>query len=1375
MAEKKTIKEIIQDINYGANPFVFSVKEGTYILINPSVGDSSRILSYLNLNEDIKFKQDDTVAWEADTAYSNFANNVTRFSNAPASFVYDYVKNGSTYQDNNGQQIPTPNGVVEISQITLDTSAQNLDNNIYAIKFNAPKEVQILENGFGKNFVWCKIAFKHTIDNQEIIKFGYTKIENIINNSQKILIKDEFPKELGALQLLSPEVREKIRAVSEVGSISAASLIPNKIVLDKNIGAYVALVNTSIFNGINALSEETIKTELKRVFNETVEKILEFEKREPKISTIVNGNEIKESFIEKYYLFGKIQENYFTPRPADPLYILISVPIRNIYAVTSPTPLGATGEILEAVLSLPSNIQEITDKISNAYNFNLADRAPALQAFIASTSPNGALANTNYLNEAYNIPAVNGFVDTILPGDARTDLYVSQTDAKDILGRNVVIKISNLEATFDRAYEILTKYSEEIAKEEAKEEAERKVIFNITLSPYAEDIKNIKQATINLLSQIGNLTDFAADSNFTLIFDKCILKKVIFNPGNGQIPVPLKYSEVYITDYYNDETINFLMTNINSIQSLSPDQKPITAFLKEYILPVELGYYEFTDPGQKLDEDSKNCQKSYKQQIKQQLKNNTNDFIVNTRLVESAKNAKALGQGEEWEKVGNSLKKFPDVFSAKRGVGVLDPYKVDWNSLITEACKCINNKEARKTVEWVLTAVKDRLLNDKPIACSIPVYQLPKLPVIKLPTIPHIPSILNIWTLQLQNTISNSSTDILRTLIKTTVESLEICKEPDSAINIGESNADDLFLGVNQQPLSNSPFSNQNDTRENRKDQFRAANILNGFENQDEVFEEIVLLLDKVSENLTKQELIELFFGRSSEKIIYLIKNIVLSLVGPPDQIPNLKLRLGFFDGETYIASNRKIIEFFTKFGSIVDPDKIIQEQQLTNDPDLLCKDPSELDQRFAESLQARGLSLEEAAAEAAKRREEIRKKLAELIEAINLLNKDSLTVPPINCVKNPDGSTTPGLLDTISEPLAFKLAREKHIETLYSPFESAYNSDIKSWFSTAIQEQPVLNTGSNEMEDNKVDFLKEFSEVFMTSSTFTSTNSKIGFSVPKYYFGANLDTNSEYVAYLAPLDIASNAINYNIEYEVLSQETGKSLAQITKEEALEAEKRQGIQDKFNASVLKLQDFFGNLVSGPVGKFLEILTAALPLIEGIAVGMGVFYSLSKGIALYNTIASGALLKQLATLPALLGFKSTEAIISSEIAVASISAASAITLGVGIVAVIAGIAAAVGAMKSMEDGIIGPGGETVVSGPKGSIQLNKNDSIVAGTNLFDKGNNNQSLSPSIDLTPMITAINEVKSAVDRLYSKNTTISMDGKAVGTTLTQGSYKLA
>jgi hypothetical protein len=51
----------------------------------------------------------------------------------------------------------------------------------------------------------------------------------------------------------------------------------------------------------------------------------------------------------------------------------------------------------------------------------------------------------------------------------------------------------------------------------------------------------------------------------------------------------------------------------------------------------------------------------------------------------------------------------------------------------------------------------------------------------------------------------------------------------------------------------------------------------------------------------------------------------------------------------------------------------------------------------------------------------------------------------------------------------------------------------------------------------------------------------------------------------------------------------------------------------------------------------------------------------------------------------------------------------------------------------------------------------------------------SMQPGIDLTPMIAAINEVKASIDKLYNKNTTINMDGTKVGTTLTQGSYKVA
>lgn len=56
-----------------------------------------------------------------------------------------------------------------------------------------------------------------------------------------------------------------------------------------------------------------------------------------------------------------------------------------------------------------------------------------------------------------------------------------------------------------------------------------------------------------------------------------------------------------------------------------------------------------------------------------------------------------------------------------------------------------------------------------------------------------------------------------------------------------------------------------------------------------------------------------------------------------------------------------------------------------------------------------------------------------------------------------------------------------------------------------------------------------------------------------------------------------------------------------------------------------------------------------------------------------------------------------------------------------------------------------------------------------------GGDKEEIKAGVDLTPMIAAINEVKAAVDRLYNKDTSINMDGKKVGSTLVQGSYKVA
>ena len=88
-----------------------------------------------------------------------------------------------------------------------------------------------------------------------------------------------------------------------------------------------------------------------------------------------------------------------------------------------------------------------------------------------------------------------------------------------------------------------------------------------------------------------------------------------------------------------------------------------------------------------------------------------------------------------------------------------------------------------------------------------------------------------------------------------------------------------------------------------------------------------------------------------------------------------------------------------------------------------------------------------------------------------------------------------------------------------------------------------------------------------------------------------------------------------------------------------------------------------------------------------------------------------------------------------------------------------------------DDVVSEGGygKRTLLAPEGAIRLNDKDTVIAGTDLGGGGGT------SIDLTPMIAAINEVRAAVDRLYNKDTSINMDGKKVGSTLVQGSYKAA
>jgi hypothetical protein len=298
--------------------------------------------------------------------------------------------------------------------------------------------------------------------------------------------------------------------------------------------------------------------------------------------------------------------------------------------------------------------------------------------------------------------------------------------------------------------------------------------------------------------------------------------------------------------------------------------------------------------------------------------------------------------------------------------------------------------------------------------------------------------------------------------------------------------------------------------------------------------------------------------------------------------------------------------------------------------------------------------------------------------------------------------------------------------------------------------------------------------------------------------------------SYAKALGLNSDQLADQLKKQEIAKQQGKSLAEITADEAKEAEKRQNVQDKFNAAIEKLQDFFGNLIAGPVGQLLESLTnivelvsiglsplfaglsiivdnivgglkSVLPIIEGIGVGMGVWWLASNGIALANTISSEAMLTQLSSLGPMIIAAWDFAAAATEAAIAEIAGASALTLGIGTIAVIAGIVAAVAAFKAQKAGdMISPAdGKTQVSTKEGGLfELSSNDDLMAGPGLAKGGKGGSSISGgnvSIDLTPMINAINSVKASVDKLYAKEGVVNIDGKRVGTLLTQGSYKTA
>ena len=251
--------------------------------------------------------------------------------------------------------------------------------------------------------------------------------------------------------------------------------------------------------------------------------------------------------------------------------------------------------------------------------------------------------------------------------------------------------------------------------------------------------------------------------------------------------------------------------------------------------------------------------------------------------------------------------------------------------------------------------------------------------------------------------------------------------------------------------------------------------------------------------------------------------------------------------------------------------------------------------------------------------------------------------------------------------------------------------------------------------------------------------------------------------------------------YNLLKSQ-GKSQSEIVKmlgEETAEKLEQQSAQDKFNASVEKLREIFVQVMDAlaPIFDILSsIATVVMPAINFVLQpivtafqGLGkLVSSFVQGLKDGNDIAM-LILGPVQMIFGLFG-KIGQIIEKFTGPLDKVG-----ELLNNIVSPIIGSVSTAGVLTPLnfiKDGVIGPGGEMVVSGPKGSIQLDKDDSIIAGTNLFDK-NKSQSSSPQSTTVVDMTKTNTLLQQLIDLISAGGDVMLDGQKVGVALNLVSYK--
>ena len=216
-------------------------------------------------------------------------------------------------------------------------------------------------------------------------------------------------------------------------------------------------------------------------------------------------------------------------------------------------------------------------------------------------------------------------------------------------------------------------------------------------------------------------------------------------------------------------------------------------------------------------------------------------------------------------------------------------------------------------------------------------------------------------------------------------------------------------------------------------------------------------------------------------------------------------------------------------------------------------------------------------------------------------------------------------------------------------------------------------------------------------------------------------------------------------------------------------------QDKFNAAMEKMQDIVGRLVGGPLGQLADMMAK---LLDNTYVLYGVL----------GAISAISLIKLLAGL-------SGAAVKLSIMAAGAITASSALTFGLSVIAIGAAIGGLMALLTSSTDkaasnatkigDMFSSNGKTLISTAEGGLfEPSPNDDIAVAPGIGDMINRQQTSATVIqqDNSALLNAVNiliteakNTNSGLAQLNAKKSEIKVDSQNFGTTQLIGTYTLA